>query len=77
MHQFFKSHNLRGAGDDKKTNFLIRFLETHPKHNFILNGFPQSQRQLQIFTDYFTKPSHVFYLQASKDLVEHNIKTSC
>jgi len=36
---------------------------------------PSTKRQLSIFLDYYAKPSAVFYLEASKDYVEHDIKT--
>ncbi len=36
---------------------------------------PSTKRQLSIFLDYYAKPKAVFYLEASKDYVEHDIKT--
>jgi len=36
---------------------------------------PSTKRQLSIFQDYYAKPKAVFYLEASKDYVEHDIKT--
>ena len=76
LESFYKSNKLSDASCDKKANFLINHLQCHAEHNFILNGFPQTRRQLNIFLDYFAAPSAVFYLEASKDFVEHNIKTT-
>lgn len=52
---------------------MITYLRNSPNNNFVFSSFFPSSHCIQIFSDCFTHPLKMIYLQASKDQVHDNI----
>jgi adenylate kinase family enzyme len=58
---------------EEKAKGLMTFLEKIPCRNFVLDGFPETQRQAKIVFETFGSPLKVFYIDLEKDEVHNRI----
>ena len=59
--------------DERKAKVLMDFLDRIPFRNFVLDGFPENQRQSKIVFETFGNPLKLFYLEAEKDEIYNRI----
>lgn len=58
---------------EKKAKVFMEFLDRVPFRNFVIDGFPETQKQAKIVFDTFGSPLKLFYLEAEKDEVYNRI----
>lgn len=58
---------------EKKAKGLMTFLDRIPFRNFVIDGFPETQKQAKIVFETFGAPLKLFYIEAEKDEVFNRI----